>query len=511
MAGRSAEFGVCRGENLSVSGRFGVVVGRVGYWIVRECWGGHWVWRVLQMELGFDEWAYFVGCLCGLSVSVVGYRLSSVRSKYGDLVTIHLGPDPVVVVSGYKLLKEAMLQCGEDFCGRAPMPFFYIYNDFGFGFTTNIERWRELRKFSLNVLKEVGMGKKSNESAIQEEAKQLVDTFRKTKGQPFVPIHCLAKATCNVICSTMFNKRYDYEDEELKSLIHAMHDCFYLMNTFSGQMYNTFPSIMKYLPGSHVQVRKNLETLMKFVDKRVQMNLKTLDPNSPRDYVDAFLIKLEKEKQNPNTEYHLDNLITSTLQIFFAGTETTSTTLAFGLLLFIKHQDVQKKVQEEINKVIGQNRSPSYQDKSQMPYTEAVIHEILRFSDIAPYSMPRSVTQDIQFHGYDIPKGTNAFLLLSSVLNDPEIFPNPQDFNPGNFLDADGRFKKCDAFMVFAPGKRNCIGESLARMEIFIFLTTILQNFNLRSPLLHEDIDTSAIVSGLVKFPKPYELIVEPR
>ncbi|KAM4696355.1 cytochrome P450 2A11-like [Rhinophrynus dorsalis] len=249
-----------------------------------------------------------------------------------------------------------------------------------------------------------------------------------------------------------------------------------------------------------------METLMKFVDKRVQINLKTLDPNSPRDYVDAFLIKLEKEKQNPKTEYHLDNLITSTLQIFFAGTETTSTTLAFGLLLFIKHQDVQsfeadrdlpnlrfldvgEKVQEEIDKVIGQNRSPSYQDKSQMPYTEAVIHEIHRISDIIPYSLPRSVTEDIQFHGYDIPK----------------------NFNPGNFLDADGGFKKGDAFIVFAPGKRNCIGESLARMEIFIFLTTILQNFNLRSPLLPEDIDTSAIVSGLEKFPKPYELIVEPR
>ncbi|KAM4696361.1 cytochrome P450 2C23-like [Rhinophrynus dorsalis] len=430
-----------------------------------------------------------LGNILDIKKGDISTYLAEVRSKYGDLVTIHLGPDPVVVVSGYKLLKEAMLQHGEDFCGRAPMPFFYIYNDFGFGFTTNIERWRELRKFSLNVLREVGMGKKSNESAIQEEARQLVDTFRKTKGQPFVPIHCLAKATCNVICSTMFNKRYDYEDEELKSLIHAMRDCINLMNTFSGQMYNTYPSIMKYLPGSHVQIRKHLETLMKFVERRVQINLETLDPNSPRDYVDAFLIKLEKEKQNPNTEYHLDNLITSTLQIFFAGTETTSTTLAFGLLLFIKHQDVQKKVQEEIDKVIGQNRSPSYQDKSQMPYTEAVIHEIQRYSDILPYSSPRSVTQDIQFHGYNIPK----------------------NFNPGNFLDADGRFKKCDAFVVFSPGKRSCIGESLARMEIFIFLTTILQNFNLRSPLLHEDIDTSAIVSGLEKFPKPYELIVEPR
>ncbi|KAM4696360.1 cytochrome P450 2A3-like [Rhinophrynus dorsalis] len=284
-----------------------------------------------------------LGNILDIKKGDISTYLVEVRSKYGDLFTLHLGPNPVVVVSGYKLLKEAMLQRGEEFSGRAVMPFFYICNNFGFAFTTNVERWKELRKFSRNILREVGMGKKGNESEIQEEAKKLVDKFRRTKGQLFDPSNCLAKATCNVICSTMFNKRYNYDEEELQNLVHAMHECFYHMSTYSGQMYSTFPSIMKYLPGSHVQIRKHLETMLAFVDKRVQMNLKTLDPNLPRDYVDAFLIKLEKEKQNPNTEYNMDNLIFSTLQIFFAGTETTSMTLTYGLLLLIKHQEVQSK------------------------------------------------------------------------------------------------------------------------------------------------------------------------
>ncbi|MCP6497675.1 cytochrome P450, partial [Klebsiella pneumoniae] len=104
----------------------------------------------------------------------------------------------------------------------------------------------------------------------------------------------------------------------------------------------------------------------------------------------------------------LENLTITVNDLFAAGTETTSTTLRYALLLLLKHPHVTAKVQEEINNVVGRHRSPCMQDRSSMPYTDAVLHEIQRYINLAPIAMARETTQDVQFRGYHIPKGTSV-------------------------------------------------------------------------------------------------------
>ncbi|XP_068953690.1 cytochrome P450 2C19-like isoform X4 [Petaurus breviceps papuanus] len=392
-----------------------------------------------------------VGNILQLDLKNIPESLCKLAKEYGPVFTLHLGVKRVVVLHGYKAVKEALIDHGDKFADRGHMPIFeVIRNGFGLGMS-NGERWKEIRRFSLMTLRNLGMGKRSIEERVQEEAKNLVEELRKTKGLPCDPTFILGCAPCNVICSIIFQKHFEYKDQKL----------LYLM--------------------------------------------KLLDENSK-----ILSSPWIQEKQKQQSEFTIENLVYTVADLFDAGTETTSTTLRYGLLLLLKHPEIIGKMQEEIDRVIGRNQSPCMEDRNKMPYTNAVIHEIQRHIDLVPTSLPHAVTDDVQFRQYIIPKGTTIIPLLCSVLYDDEEFPNPDKFDPHHFLDESGKFKKSDYFMPFSAGKRICVGESLARMELFLFFTSILQNFTLKSTINPKDIDTSPVASGFGKLPPFYELCFLP-
>ncbi|GAA6111812.1 cytochrome P450 2M1-like isoform X1, partial [Tachysurus ichikawai] len=222
-------------------------------------------------------------------------------------------------------------------------------------------------------------------------------------------------------------------------------------------------------------------------------------------FIEAFLLQMEEEKHNPNTEFNINNLLCTTWAMFSAGTETTSSTIRQSLLLMMKHPDIQARVQREIDEVVGRDRSPSIDDRQNMPYTDAVIHEVQRTLDITPIAVPHKMLYDTEYRNYLIPKETMVLPLLSSVLSDPELWKNPDNFDPENFLDEQGRFKRSDAFVVFGMGKRACLGEALARVELFIMFTSLLQHFTFRATQPLEEIDTTPATCSFGRQPRFYE------
>ncbi|NXY44075.1 CP2H1 protein, partial [Ceuthmochares aereus] len=158
--------------------------------------------------------------------------------------------------------------------------------------------------------------------------------------QPFNPGIFLIHAVSNIICSIVFGDRFDYEDKKFLTLINLLEENNRLQNSIQPQLYNFFPTLMDYLPGPHQKLIQNTEKVDQFIFEIIAEHQKTLDPTCPRDFIDAFLNKMEQEKGSSYSEFTAETLSRTTLDLFFAGTGTTSITLRHGLLILLKYPEI---------------------------------------------------------------------------------------------------------------------------------------------------------------------------
>ncbi|XP_029372583.1 cytochrome P450 2Y3 [Echeneis naucrates] len=430
---------------------------------------------------------------------------------YGPVMTVYLGWQRMVVLVGYDAVKEALVDQADDFTGRGPLPFL-VKATKGYGLAVgNGERWRQLRRFTLTTLRDFGMGRKTMEEWIQEESKHLTTQIETFKASPFDPAFLLSRCVSNVICCLVFGQRFSYDDKQFLHLLTIVAEILRFGSSPFGQMYNIFPWLMEHLPGRHHKLLAEIDELREFIKVKIQEHKVTLDTSSPRDYIDCFLIKMNEEEHNTNSEFHYDNLVSTVLNLFLAGTETTSSTIRYALSVLIKYPHIQEKMQEEIDNVIGQNRHPNMEDRKSVPFTDAVIHEVQRFLDLVPFNVPHYALHDISFRGYTIPKNTMIIPLLHSVLKEETQWADPWSFNPQHFLDQNGNFKKNPAFLPFSAGKRACVGESLARMELFIFVTSLMQHFTISSAEGLDSINLKPEFSSFANVPRRFQILATPR
>ncbi|XP_045905076.1 cytochrome P450 2D20-like [Micropterus dolomieu] len=189
-----------------------------------------------------------------------------------------------------------------------------------------------------------------------------------------------------------------------------------------------------------------------------------------------------QSKGQADNTFDEENLVICVLDLFVAGSETTSTTLRWAFLYMAKYPEIQANVQAEIDRLIGQSRQPCMEDRANLPYTDAVIHEVQRMGNIVPLSLPHVTNKAVQLGGYTVPEGVTVIPNLTSVLFDKNEWETPVTFNPRHFLNAEGKFVKRAAFIPFSAGKRLCLGENLARMELFLFFTSFMQRFTFSMP-----------------------------
>nr|XP_028577810.1 cytochrome P450 2K6-like isoform X2 [Podarcis muralis] len=439
------------------------------------------------------------------------YRTMLKLSKeHGPIFCIQMGFQKMVVLTGYETVKEALVNQADAFAERPLIPIFEDHaRGFGVVFSHG-ENWKAMRRFSLSTLRDYGMGKRSIEDRIVEECSVLIKTFESYQGQPFETTTIINAAAANIIVSILLNKRFEYEDSTFRKLLKLVNENVRLFGSPSVMLYNIFPALGSLL-GARKTILHNRDEIQAFINATFIQHLRDLDENDQRSFIDSFLLRQQEEKDKLNGYFNTENLKAVVSNLFSAGTETTAITLRWGLLLMMKYPEIQIKVQEEIAKVVGSSQ-PRIEHRMKMPYVDAVIHEIQRFSDVSPTNLPHATTVDVTLKGYFIPKGTHIMPLLTSVLHDESQWEKPYKFYPEHFLDSEGKFIKRDAFMPFSAGRRACLGENLAKMELFLFFTSLLQRFTFQLPpgTSEDDLDLTPAV-GLSTPPMPHQLCALPR
>uniref|UniRef100_A0A914X0E0 Cytochrome P450 n=1 Tax=Plectus sambesii TaxID=2011161 RepID=A0A914X0E0_9BILA len=436
---------------------------------------------------------------------------------YGPVFTVFF-PAPTVIITQLPEIKEALVKNGDTFIDRplGPVPQLFMYMKNGGVLSSSGSSWREQRRFAVHTLRDFGMGRNVMEEKIMNSVETLFEQLDGTVAAESLDMNWpIELCVGNIINELLLG--YHWRADDCEKFVHFKKGLDFLFRQMrerkSVMLVHSYPWL-KHMPyigyiGWH-ELREGMNNIHGFMASEVEEHKKHFDYDSePTDFVGAYLQELKRRERTgeSNEDFTERNLVNTLSDFWLAGMETTATTLRWAIVLLIAHQDVQKKMQKEIDDVVGRDRRPTMADKMNMPYSSAVVMEIQRKANIITFNIPRCPSADTEIGGHSIPAGTSVFPQITSVLDGPESFDDPDRFDPTRFLGSDGKtFNKTamDRLVPFSLGKRQCAGESLARMELFLILVSLVQRYSFGVPKGGSMPDLTPVF-GSTQTPLPYE------
>ncbi|KAL1130137.1 hypothetical protein AAG570_013075 [Ranatra chinensis] len=403
---------------------------------------------------------------------------SRLGRRYGPVFLLRLGTAPCVVVTSLALVKEVLVTKGAHFGGR---PDFLRYHALFGGDRNNsmaLCDWSILQKKRRSIarmycsprfsapnyehLSQVGV----------EETQELVQALSSWTRKPLDLKPLLLAACGNMFTGYMCSTRFDYQDEEFVRVVRYFDQIFWEIN--QGYAVDFMPWLRPVYRGHLKKLSCWAHDIRKFILTRIiEHHRATLDlTKPPRDFTDALLIHLEED---PDLDW--EHIIFE-LEDFLGGHSAIGNLAMLVFAAVIKNPEVGKKIQEEVDMVIG-DREITLFDRVNMPYTEATLLEALRTSS-SPI-VPHVATQDTTIADYDIPKGTVVFLNNFELNTGSLYWEEPERFKPERFICESGQIVKPEHFIPFSTGKRTCIGQRLVQGFSFLIVGSILQKYDISS------------------------------
>ena len=437
---------------------------------------------------------------------------SEMAKTYGDVFTMYYPDKPAVIINSMSVARNALITQKDAFSGK-PYLFTWHYisrEGKGIGFADFSSTVVLNRKIIHNAFR---MYKPNLEVKVLEEAEELSKRLQNHQSQSFDPMMDFSLATVNVIYSILYGtKHLGMHDFDFLEHVKFSVGVLRLLEPFN--ILNISPWLIHFpIPQSKL-MHEVIQKRARITDDRYYEIKKTFQENQIRHLLDAFLqAKVDEEREDSSSRGVMtdDYVMASCDSLFLAGTATTSSSLLWLVAILLNYPHIQERIHAELREQFGRDKV-SLKKKQDCHYLEATLTELLRWVSVGPL-LPHKTTCDTTLSGYHIPKDTTVLLNYWAINHDEREWENPEEFNPDRFLDSEGHFTGATkmSYIPFGAGRRTCLGESLAKVELFLLSATMLQRFKFENPPGRLPPDLQDGMIGISFDPKPYQVIVKDR
>lgn len=431
-----------------------------------------------------------------------------------------VGSFKFVVAEDPTSVKEVLVTKSADYAGRPPFHSFMIDTLGGkdVALANYGPAWRFHRKLFVTAIRQYLSDQKLVEERVSEQVRWLMQYFEDQNGNDFDPGKILMESVANVICRITFGKLFDSSHPDFEEFLKLNNESFTDIETSNQIFVLDFFPIAKYFPFSAYQTEQKVaDRMFEILRRQLKIQENEFDPKSE---IESLIGSLLKERIAAENEVDAeerasilsdDYIINTVGDMFSAGYETTSTTLRWAIAYLVNYPECQRDIQSQLDDVVGRDRMPGLDDRPKLPLVLATIMETLRLGNVAETTITHYTLKDTTLAGYRVPKDTVVMANLMAIHLDPNLWENPDSFDPRRHIDSDGQIiTNSGNFLPFSAGRRVCAGEALAKVELFLFLSWMLHRFTF---LPSEDGSFPDLKGkfGLTRFPAAYKIRVVKR
>ncbi|TKR58419.1 hypothetical protein L596_029866 [Steinernema carpocapsae] len=380
------------------------------------------------------------------------------KRSHGNVFTVWFGPLALVAVTDYDVAVQTYVKEGDVHAKRFEVSLFTLLRE-GYGLVlSNGTRWQEQRRFALRIFKDFGYGKNLMQERILQEYQVRMNELNK-----------------------------EFEGNEGKLTFNPEPNLEYALREFNivdFALINEFTKKLPILGRRFKKIKKIQEKPVQFILKQIEKRkadiasgVHILQEGVPQDFLDAYLLEMRRrEKMGDMGEFSEKQVSFAILDAWQAGMETTIATISWGFAYLVNHVGIQQKMREELLRVVGKNATVEMGHKLDLPYTSAVVTETHRLSQILNINLWREAGRDCKIGGHPVKKGTANAVMIAVIAKDETVFNQPEKFKPERFIEDKTLEQKV---VPFSLGKRQCLGEGLARAEVFLILANIVKDYRL--------------------------------